>query len=486
MILAIDIGTSTFKSGIFHYGGSCVASAVLPLAVLAGDRHEADPRQWLLAFEESCRRLGSLSAVEALVISGNGPSLVPVTGTPGIDSGLSLPAAGARLWLDRGAEKAAAEVSAVMEDFVDPGFFLPKALNIKNDEPELYEKTKHFLYCPEYLAYALTGEARTVFPSEGFDRWYWNAAVLEKLALDTQKFPPFISPGDIIGTLLPSVSAFFGFGKNIPVIAGGPDFFVSILGSGVVRPGQVCDRSGTSEGINACTEKRIFDPGLMSYGHPVKPFWNLSGIISTTGKAIDWARELLGLDTTEKGYNEFFNLADSCGAGAGGLLFLPYLAGERAPIWDSHAQGVFLGLNLSTGRAETARAVIEGICFAIRDVVTVMEEAGGNSSARVKVQELRVSGNSAGNMILNQIKADVLGRDVLIPVQKEAELLGLTAIAAAAMGKFSSAGEAVSAMVRIETVWHPDEKKTGLYDRMFAEYRETYRALKHLFNSRST
>ncbi|MDR0877077.1 MAG: hypothetical protein LBN21_03410 [Treponema sp.] len=480
MILTVDIGTSTFKSAIFRYDGICAAFTALPLSVQADDRHEADPRQWLRAFEESCRRLGSLTGVEALVISGNGPSLVPVTGTPGIDTQLVLDAAPARLWLDRRAEKAAAEVTAVIGAFVDPGFFLPKALAIKNDEPALYEKTKRFLYCPEYLAYALTGEARTVFPSEGFDRWYWNAAVLEKLALDTQKFPLFISPGDIIGTLLPSVAAHFGFKKNIPVIAGGPDFFVSILGSGVVAPGQVCDRSGTSEGINVCTEKRIFDPGLMSYGHPVKPFWNLSGIISTTGKAVDWARELLGLDATEQGYGEFFRLAGSCEAGAGGLLFLPYLAGERAPIWDPHARGVFLGLSLSTGRAELARAVIEGICFAIRDVITVMENAG-EITERVKVQELRVSGASAGNEILNRIKADVLGRNVLSPVQKEAELLGLAAIAAAAMGKFSSAGEAASAFAQIDKAWNPDEKKAGLYDRMFAEYREGYRCLKHLF-----
>jgi xylulokinase len=357
-----------------------------------------------------------------------------------------------------------------MGDFVDPGFFLPKALGIKNDEPELYERTKYFLYCPEYLAYALTAEARTVCPSEGFDRWYWNAAVLEKLALDPEKFPPFISPGNVIGTMLPSVAAHFGFTKNVPVIAGGPDFFVSILGSGVVKPGQVCDRSGTSEGINACTEKRIFDPALMSYGHPVKPFWNLSGIISTTGKAVEWAMDLLGIADHEA----FFGLAGKAEANAGGLIFLPYLAGERAPIWDPHARGVFSGLSLSSGRAELAQAVISGICFAVRDVITVMEEAGA------QVRELRVTGR-AGNAVLNGIKADISGREVLITGEEDAELLGLAIIGATALGKYASFAEAASGLVKIIERFQPDQKKAALYERQFAAYRETYSSLKNHF-----
>jgi xylulokinase len=419
-----------------------------------GGKHEADPRQWLLAFEDCCARLGSLSAVQVLVISGNGPSLIPVRG--------ALPAAPARLWLDRRASAAAAEVSAVMGGFVDPGFFLPKALDIKNKEPELYEKTELFLGCPEYLAYSLSGEARTVFPSQGFDRWYWNQEVLEKLKLDPAKFPPFISPGETVGTLLPAVASRLGFAPNIPVVAGGPDFFVSILGAGVVRPGQVCDRSGTSEGINLCTEKRIDDARLMSYGHPVKPFWNLSGIISTTGKAIEWAHDLLGLHN----YDEFFSLAASAKAGSGGLVFLPYLAGERAPIWDPDARGLLGGLSLSTGRAELARSVLEGIGFAILDVITVMEESG------VQVGELRVSGSAAENSILNQIKADISGREVLSPAQKDAELLGLAVIGACALGKYASFAEAASILVRIEGHWQPDSKKVPLYERLFTQYRE--------------
>jgi xylulokinase len=478
LLLVVDIGTSAFKTALYSRGGECLALAAAPLSIVSyTGRHEAEPAQWLRAFKDCCARLGSLGEVAAIVMSGSGPTLTPVTGEPVCDAGgLRLAAAPARLWLDRQAGEEAAAVSSAVGDFVDPGFFLPKALGIKNREPELYEKTRVFLSCPEYLACALTGEARTVFPSGGFDRWYWNGEILEKLGLDPEKFPPFISPGDTIGSLLPAAANFFGFPKPVPVIAGGPDFFAAILGSGVVRPGDACDRSGSSEGINLCTETRIIDPRLMSYGHPVKPFWNLSGIISTTGKAVDRVMALLGLEP--KAHGDFFALAKQAAPGAGGLLFLPYLAGERAPVWDPGARGVFMGLGLETGRAELARAAAEGICFAIRDVLAVMEEAGAPA------RNLRVSGGPAASGFLNQLKADVSGCEILVPAARDAELLGNACTGAAALGAYGSAGEAAAALVKIRQVFHPDERTASRYRELFAGYRGLYASLKTYFAAR--
>ncbi|MDR0315282.1 MAG: hypothetical protein LBH97_00100 [Treponema sp.] len=464
MILAIDIGTSTFKSALWDFEGRGIAFASVPLST------NADSGQWLRAFESCCAALAkrgmdsgkSLSAVEVIAISGNGPSLVPVIGAPEITTnGICIPAGPARLWLDRRATEAAAEVSAVMGDFVDASFFLPKALDIKNNEPELYEKTLHFLGCPELLALALTGEARTVFPSDGFERWFWNAEILKRLNLDAEKFPPFIRPGETFGSVLPIPAARFGISPNIPVVSGGPDFFAAILGTGVTGPGQACDRAGTSEGINVCTVKRIIDQRLMSYGHPVQPFWNLSGIISTTGKAIEWGRDFLGLGS----FDEFFALAQTAGAGAGDMIFLPYLAGERSPVWNPSARAVLRGIGLSSGRGEFARSVLEGVCFAIRDVISVMEEAGA------AVNELRVTGSATESGFLNQLKADVTGKEVLVPAHKDAELLGLAMLGACTRGIYTSPAEAAAALARIESRYFPDEKTSALYARLFQEYR---------------
>ena len=479
MLLTIDIGTSVFKSALWDFNGKRLAYSAVPVNAFSPDSNEADSSRWLSAFADCCAALDTAAAgsaqnsttklkrVQAIVISVNRPSLTPVLGEPKLTAnGLYLEAAPARLWLDRRAQAAAGEVSAAMGAYVDPGFFLPKALSIKNNEPELYKKTRLFLGCPELLAYALTGEARTVFPAEGFDRWYWNAQLLETLKLDAEKFPPFIRPTEVFGALLPAAAAHFGFSSDIPVISGGPDFIAAILGSGVNRPGRICDRAGSSEGINACTEKRINDPRLMSYGHPVKPFWNLSGIISTTGKAIEWAKNLLSLES----HDDFYALAESAPDSGEKPVFLPYLAGERAPVWNPRARAVMRNMSLSTGKPEFARAVLEGICFAIRDVISVMEETGA------EINELRAAGAAAGNNSLNRIKADILGREILVPVHKEAELLGLAIIGAAALGKYASAAEAAAALVHIESRIAPDEKKAGYYAHQF----EIYRQMKNL------
>jgi xylulokinase len=464
VLYTIDIGTSSFKSAIWDFEGNRIAFSSIPLSISLNDglRHETDSAQWLRAFEDSCRRLGAevpLTAVEAVVISGNGPSLTPVFESGGGD--LCVPAAPARLWLDRRAAKAAEQVSALAGGFVDAGFYLPKALDIKTNEPQLYERTKYFLGCPELLAFALTGEARTVFPSDGFERWFWTDSLLDRLGLDREKFPRFIRPGETFGGLTPQCAARFGLKPDIPVISGGPDFFAAILGSGVIQPGQVCDRAGTSEGINACTKTRITDERLMSYSHPVKPFFNLSGIVSTTGKAIEWARDLLGVPTPD----DFCALAQTAQAGAGGLVFVPYLAGERAPIWNPFARATLRGLTLSTRPAEFARAVLEGICFAIRDVISIMEESGA------VIDELRIAGAMSGNAILNQIKADITQKRVLVTQHKEAELLGLAIIGSCALGKFASFAEAAAGLVRIEKTFQPDGKTAALYDGLFGEYR---------------
>ncbi|MDR1908326.1 MAG: hypothetical protein LBQ35_00215 [Spirochaetaceae bacterium] len=477
MLLVIDIGTSSFKAALLAYDGAWINAASTPLSFRSGGgRHEADPADWLAALALTLDGLGPLDAVEAVVISGNGPTVIPVTGEPSYRDGrLTVPADKARLWLDRRAEEESGIVSGIMGAYVDPSFFLPKILALRLREPELYERTRYFFAAPEFLAYALTGEARSVFPSEGFVRWYWDDRALEQTALDKAKFPPFVSPGDEIGLLRPETASRFGMNRRVRVIAGGPDFFVSILGAAAVEPGLCCDRSGSSEGINVCTRNRIVDPRLMSYGHPAAGYWNLSGIISTTGMAVSWALELLGLQPGDHG--AFYDLAARSEAGAGGLCFLPYLAGERAPLWDPRARGVFMGLSLSTGREEAARSVAEGICYAISDVIAVMEELGA------PVQELRATGGPSESAVLNQLKADITGRPVLVPAHREAELSGLGVIGAAALGKYGSFAEAASQVVHFAGRCDPDPAKAQVYGEGFARYRELYRALKPLFGS---
>ena len=458
MLLTVDIGTSVFKSALWDFKGNRLSLHKIPLP--AGDsdglRHETDSGQWIKAFYDGCAFLSasfSMEGVQALVLCGNGPSLVPVLSkedhgalsyvekslqakVSSINTAMPANVLPARLWLDRRATAAAARVSGLAGGFVDASFFLPKALHIKIEEPWLYEKTELFLGCPEFLAYALTGQAKTVFPAEGLERWFWTPEILEKLELDTGKFPPFIRPGEIFGGLDSGIAADLGLKPGIPVISGGSDFIASIIGTGVISPGMACNRTGTSDGINVCTQNAL-DGGsrLMCYRHPVKPFWNVSGTVSTTGKAIEWAAGILDC----KSYEDFFSLAQAAKPGSGGVVFSPNLAGERAA--KDPAKGAFCGLSLSAGRPELARSVLEGINFAVRDIIQNMEKAGAH------IEQMHVCGSLAASDFLNQIKADITGKTVVAPAQMESELLGLAAIGLCTLGKYSSFAQAAKELV---------------------------------------
>jgi xylulokinase len=462
MLLTVDIGTSTFKSALWDYEGNRLSYTSVGLSVKSvnGIIHEADPSEWLFAFRDCLAQLDNHDSAEAIIISGNGPSLVPVYGDPIIKNGLDISAYNARLWLDRRAVKYQNEVSDLMGGFVDACFFLPKILYIKNEEKEIYKKTKYFLGSPEYLAYALTGEAKSVFPCDGFDRWFWNDGILEKLKLDTAKFPVFIRPGEMFGITTEKAADYFGIQKKIPVISGGPDFFAAILGSGVTKPAQICDRSGSSEGINLCTQNYVNNERLMSYSHPIKPHWNLSGIINTTGKAIEWGCNLLGLS----GFDDFIESSKKSKPGSNGLLFFPFLAGERASCLKKTSNALWRGINLSTGKEEFANSILESIGFAIKDIINVMEAAGE------RTDELRVTGKLAGCAVLNQIKADITGKRILEGVYKEAELLGLAIIGSCYMGKYSTYREASENIVKIEKEYTPKRDNKELYESIFMEY----------------
>jgi len=469
MLLTVDIGTSTFKSALWNFEGEILSSFFYPLTVKnEGIKHEAEPALWLNAFEYSLKQLSlnlnlkNLIDVKAVIISGNGPSLVPVLGSPDNKNRLYVPAKDAMLWLDRRAVNYQKIVSDVMGGFVDAGFFLPKILYIKNEDNELYNKTKCFIGCPEYLAYALTGEAKTVFPCGGFDRWFWNNDVLDSLDLNQKKFPEFIQPGGLFGEISGGVCDLLGFAHNTPVISGGPDFFAAILGSGVTKPGEACDRSGSSEGINLCTKNHINDIRLMSYRHPVKPFWNLSGIINTTGKAIEWGSGILGFS----GFDEFIKGAKESKKGSGGLIFNPYLMGERSPLWNPSVRAVWSGIDISTKRNDFANSILEGISFAIKDVINVMEETGE------KISELRATGKLSACGYLNQIKADITGISVISAVNKEAELSGLAIIGTAALGVYSSYEDACLKIIKKDKIYEPDLKNTELYNNLFYKYQQ--------------
>lgn len=486
MMLAIDVGTSSVKAGLFLRNGRCLALESRPVEALVSPDpvvHEVRAEAWndavaklvptLLAAARRTEASGtamspSSQTIECIVVSGNGPTLVPVD-----DAG--NPLANAVTWMDRRAVDEAVLAGRAAGRFLDPTYNLPKALWFSRHRPDIYERAARFSSCPEFVCGSLTGEWISFLPAEGFQPIIWDDASIRAAGLDHAKFPPFMKLGKIIGRITAAAAEKFCLPAGIPVVSGGPDFVASLIGTATTKPGRACDRAGTSEGINLCHSGSFPDDSrLLLMPHVIEPYLNISGVISTSGKAVSWFRR--AFENCGSDYEGFFEEICQVEAGAGKLLFLPYLTGERAPLWDPDARGAFIGLTLNHGRAHMGRAVVESTAFAMRDVIETMESLGG------RVNELAVTGNPARNPVWNQIKADVTGRPLAVPTFPHAELMGDLCLALVALGEYPDPATAAEALVAKDRIHEPDPALRPLYDELFGLYRESYRALKPLFS----
>jgi xylulokinase len=473
--LCFDIGSSSLKAALVSEGGRLLAIARRPVSLAhgPGGAHESDASLWIeAAFAAGAeavaasRNGASGPEVRAISVSGNGPTLLAAD-----SSGKSL--GPALSWLDRRAAREAEEVSALAGIEIDPTFYLPKALRLWRDaDEELRGRIHWFFSCPEYLEFALCGVALTYLPDPRYEPYIWNAAMIDALGLRSGLFPPFVAPAAIVGRLLPAAARRLGLGSGVPVVSGFPDFLAAIVGSASVKIGVACDRSGTSEAINLCADRPFPRRDLLSLPHPVEGLWNLSGGVSTAGAALEWLAKALYPEAERAIGSEVERLlaeARLSPAGAHGLVFLPYLAGERAPLWDAARRGAFVGLAVEHGRAELARAAAESLAYGLR-LASDLALAEG-----MPFDLLRVSGQAAGDDFLCEIKAEVLGVPVEVTEIADCELTGDAAACALALGEASSLAEAAAALVRIRRRFEP--KASNAYEESFAAYKEALGAL---------
>lgn len=280
MVLAIDIGTTFLKVAVVDSRGNVVFRRKRRLYIISSDKSfEADPYAWESAVMDLTSQLSAELArsVIAVVISGNGPTLIPVG-----RSGTSL--CNAILWKDQRAESCSRDIFNKLGEVIPSNFLLSKVYYIKEKEPKLYSKVKSFFSCPEYLSYLLTGESFTILPEAGFSPFYWDDEKIKLLDLHRDKFPPFKASEDVYGTYRGDLLA--GVTSGIPVICGGPDFVMSLLGAGAVEKGILCDRTGTSEGLNYCSDRRADIEGLRTLPHIQNSLYTVAGLIPNSGELL--------------------------------------------------------------------------------------------------------------------------------------------------------------------------------------------------------
>jgi xylulokinase len=345
-----------------------------------------------------------------------------------------------------------------------PSLFLPKARWLMEQRPEVYEKTAFFLGCPEYLVYCLSGEKTAFSPSPEFSPFVWAGDAFAAFGLDAGKFPPVVLTARRAGRVGGRAAGAFGFAPGTPVYAAGPDFLMALLGTAAVRPGRCCDRAGTSEGINVCSQSPAASPKLRCLPHAVPGLWNAAALLPPTGRLFEWFRRISGQEGLPH-ERTLVSILKEEAAGAEPPAFFPFGDGAEG--------GVFLrgGEKLSPvealarhGSGAAGLAVLRAIGFLVRRALADLE-AGG-----FPVEELRVCGGQARSPLWNACKANLVGKTLRVPAIPDAELAGGLAVCLCGSGGYGGLAEASQALVRFAGEYRPEAGKREYYDRLYGEW----------------
>jgi xylulokinase len=464
VILAIDLGTTEAKAGLIGADGRLVgrARASYPIDVDTGHgRAEQDPEAWWAALVGVTRRLvgDDGERIAAVCIVGQGPTMVPVDA----QGRATHPAL---TWMDSRATADAPELERATGLRGWSLGILPAARWLERNHPDAAAATRWYLNAWEWAAFRLSGVAAA---TRSFGQVLPEPAHVAAADLAADRLPPVADAGTMLGELTAAAAEALGLPAGLPVVAGTVDSFASFHGAGLTAAGDAVDTGGTSGGFAVYWDHAVQVPGIWAAPSPLPGRWFVGGAMTATGKALDWLDErvLAG----GPGPDALIAEAASVPPGAGGLVFLPYLAGERSPIWDPAARGAFVGLTLAHGRPHLARAVLEAAALALRHLAAPIAEAG------IRIDELTVTGGTARSDTWNQIKADVLQVPVAVPAVGEAAVLGAAILASVGLGWHADTLAAIRAMSRVDHRLEPDPAVRATYDELFAVYADLWPAI---------
>jgi xylulokinase len=454
-MLGVDIGTSGARCVAVDGSGRVVASAVAeyPLLSPRPGWSEQNPESWWEAAREVIGRVGRDATVIGLTGQMHGAVFLDAKDE------VVRPAL---LWND---QRTAAQAEAITrrigiqrltEIAGNPaltGFQAPKILWLREEEPDNYAHVATVLLPKDYIRLRLTGEKATdVSDASGtllldLRKRDWSDEILDALEIPRSWLPPVYES---------------------PQVAGAGDNAAAAIGTGIIHDGLASCSIGTSGVLFAHTDALSLDPKgrLHAFCHAVPGRYHLMGVTLAAGGALRWWHDLIG----ENGYDKLTERAATAPPGSEGLLFLPYLTGERSPHLDPRARGVFCGLTSRHELRHMTRAVMEGVVFSLRDSLEVMEELGASP------REIRATGGGTRNRFWRQLLADVFGRPIVRTVVDEGPAYGAALLAGVAAGTFASVEEACAAIEISPDVCEPDQRRARQYDEYYSAYRSLYPA----------
>ena len=481
MFLGVDVGTGGTRAVVVDRTGRVVASEAMEHAAIHSEHvgwAEQDPEDWWRAAQAAIGAvLKQVGTVESVGLTGqmHGCVMLDEHGT------VLRPAL---IWCDQRTQPECdwLEGKIGRERLIElvsnpalPNFTLTKLLWVKQHQPEIFARIKHVLCPKDFVRLRMTGEyAMDMQEASGtllldVTHRRWSAEVAEAAGIPLAWLPELFEGPEICGRVSAEGATATGVKAGTPVVAGAGDQGAGAVGMGVLKPGMVSATIGTSGVVFAATDKPTMDHlgRLHTFCHAAPGIWHVMGVTNGAGLSLRWLRDTLMPGAS---YDELTAEAAKVPAGSDGVIWTPYLFGERTPHLDAEARAAFVGITASTTRGHFVRAVLEGVAFSLRATFTLFEELG------IPVAEIRLGGGGARGALWRQIQADVYGRPVERLEAEEGGAFGAALLAGTGVGAWADVATACAETIRVAEVIEP--KHASEMSAAYAEYRKVYPALR--------
>ncbi|MDR0570980.1 MAG: xylulokinase [Clostridiales Family XIII bacterium] len=502
-LIGIDLGTSGVKAAIFDEKGFCVSSSTVeyPLYQPQNGWAEQKPDEWWEAVASALRGIMGKSGAQPQDVAGIGLSgqmhglvMLDEAGRPLRDS---------ILWCDGRTARECAEITEaigakrLIEITANPalaGFTAGKILWVRRHEPDVYSACRHILLPKDYIRYKLCGVFATeVSDASGMNlldvpKRDWSDEVLEKLGIDAEWLPKMHESCEITGYVTPEAAALTGLAPGIPVVGGAGDNAAAAVGTGVVESGKAFTTIGTSGVIFAHADEVAIDPAgrVHTFCSAVPGAWTVMSCTLAAGGSLKWLRDNFygaemkaAAEMDADPYTLMTKQAELSPIGSNRLIFLPYLMGERSPILDPDARGVFFGLSGMHMRRDMLRAVMEGVVYSLRECLDVFKEMG------VGFREMLATGGGSRSVFWRRMMADVYNCPVVTLKNEEGPALGAAILAGVGTGVYESLPKACAALIETEGRLEPDPVSGAAYEPYYVLYKDVYSSLREQFKKLS-
>lgn len=498
LLLGIDIGTSACKVALFQPDGTVVATggAEYPVYYPQAGWVEQNPNEWWSAVCQAIKKMLDESKTDPASIKGIGIDGQSWSAIPVDKDGKVL--YNTPIWMDTRAKDICEELNerigeekifSVSGNPLQPSYTLPKILWYKKNLPDVYKNTYKILQSNSFIALRLTG-AFTQEYSQGYglacynmEKCCWDKNLCLEMGVDFNMLPDLVDCHAVVGTVTEKASKETGLAIGTPVVAGALDAACGTLGAGVISAGQTQEQGGQAGGMSICLDSYKADKRLILGNHVVPGLWLLQGGTVGGGGVVRWFEkefcEQERILAAENGTNSMYEMdmaASKIAPCSDGLTFLPYMSGERSPIWDTKAKGVYYGVDFAKTRGHFIRSSMEGVAFSLQHNLDVASSCGA------KVEVLCAMGGAANSRLWTQMKADVTGKKIVVPSSDTATTLGAAILAGVGVGIYKDFSDAVARTVVVKREHIPDMEKHELYKKGYNKYLKLYENLKDLMN----